>query len=131
MATKAAIVDVRVRRGAKRTCQNEECGARFYDLNRDPITCPICGAVHMIVAQTAPEAPARAGSKTVKKPVAVPDEIKTEVGADAEGDEALVEEADDEEAVAGDDDTFLQVEEDEAPDVTAIVDAPIDPDEKS
>ncbi|MGH6815363.1 MAG: FYDLN acid domain-containing protein, partial [Hyphomicrobiaceae bacterium] len=30
MATKAE-------RGTKRTCQNAECGSRFYDLNRDPI----------------------------------------------------------------------------------------------
>ena len=29
-------------RGTKRTCQNEECGARFYDLMRSPIKCPIC-----------------------------------------------------------------------------------------
>jgi len=35
MSSKAA-------RGTKRTCQG--CGARFYDLNRDPIICPICGA---------------------------------------------------------------------------------------
>lgn len=29
-------------RGTKRTCQNEECGVRFYDLTRNPIACPIC-----------------------------------------------------------------------------------------
>jgi len=29
-------------RGTKRTCQNEGCGVRFYDLMRSPITCPIC-----------------------------------------------------------------------------------------
>ena len=28
--------------GTKCTCQNEECGARFYDHNRQPIFCPIC-----------------------------------------------------------------------------------------
>ena len=38
MATQSA-------RGVKRTCQNEECGARFYDLMHDPITCPICQTV--------------------------------------------------------------------------------------
>ena len=27
--------------GTKRTCQN--CGARFYDLRRNPIHCPVCG----------------------------------------------------------------------------------------
>jgi len=30
--------------GQKRRCL--ECEAAFYDLNRDPITCPKCGAVH-------------------------------------------------------------------------------------
>jgi uncharacterized protein (TIGR02300 family) len=30
--------------GTKRTCQS--CGARFYDLQRTPITCPKCGTVH-------------------------------------------------------------------------------------
>lgn len=28
--------------GLKRTCQS--CGAKFYDMNRSPITCPKCGA---------------------------------------------------------------------------------------
>ncbi|MBK8176011.1 MAG: TIGR02300 family protein [Rhodospirillales bacterium] len=30
--------------GTKRTCH--ACGARFYDLRRDPMVCPACGAVH-------------------------------------------------------------------------------------
>ena len=30
--------------GVKRTCQS--CGAVFYDLRRDPITCPKCGTEH-------------------------------------------------------------------------------------
>ena len=29
--------------GAKRTCHN--CGARFYDLCREPIVCPVCSTV--------------------------------------------------------------------------------------
>lgn len=28
-------------RGTKRTCQS--CDSRFYDLNRDPAVCPMCG----------------------------------------------------------------------------------------
>jgi uncharacterized protein (TIGR02300 family) len=35
--------------GQKRRCL--ECEAAFYDLNRDPITCPKCGAVHQPVAR--------------------------------------------------------------------------------
>lgn len=30
--------------GLKRTCQS--CGARFYDLQRDPIICPKCATVY-------------------------------------------------------------------------------------
>ncbi|MFO1058384.1 MAG: TIGR02300 family protein [Dongiaceae bacterium] len=30
--------------GTKRTCQS--CGARFYDLQRTPATCPKCGTVY-------------------------------------------------------------------------------------
>jgi uncharacterized protein (TIGR02300 family) len=35
-------------RGTKRTCQNGDCSARFYDLNRTPIVCPICGTKYTI-----------------------------------------------------------------------------------
>ena len=33
-------MSTKAERGTKRTCQNPECGSRFYDLNRDPIICP-------------------------------------------------------------------------------------------
>ena len=29
--------------GAKRQCQN--CGAKFFDLNKNPIVCPKCGTI--------------------------------------------------------------------------------------
>ncbi len=35
--------------GAKRTCHN--CGARFYDLCRDPIVCPVCSTVYDLERQ--------------------------------------------------------------------------------
>jgi len=54
--------------GAKRQCA--ECGARFYDLNKDPIVCPKCKKVHEPEAvkpsrRSRPQPPA-------KKPVPVP-----------------------------------------------------------
>jgi len=52
----------RVERGTKRTCQNEECGARFYDLVRDPIACPICQTA-FVVPRTRSNEP-KAASKT-------------------------------------------------------------------
>ena len=38
--------------GVKRSCLS--CGARFYDLNRDPIVCPKCGAEFDISALAKP-----------------------------------------------------------------------------
>ena len=32
--------------GTKRVCPS--CGARFYDLSRTPITCPVCQAVYQV-----------------------------------------------------------------------------------
>lgn len=32
--------------GTKRLCAS--CGAKFYDLNHDPITCPKCGVVYEV-----------------------------------------------------------------------------------
>ena len=32
--------------GTKRLCAN--CGAKFYDLNKDPIHCPKCGTVYVV-----------------------------------------------------------------------------------
>jgi uncharacterized protein (TIGR02300 family) len=36
-------------RGTKRTCQ--ACEVRFYDLARDPIVCPMCGAHYALPAE--------------------------------------------------------------------------------
>src|SRR6516164_2932437 len=38
-------------RGTKRVCPS--CGARFYDLNRTPIVCPVCQSIY----QAAPPPP--------------------------------------------------------------------------
>ena len=44
--------------GTKRLCAS--CGAKFYDLNKDPIHCPKCGAVYEIVVATRPLRPGAA-----------------------------------------------------------------------
>jgi len=36
-------MSIKAARGTKRVCQS--CSSKFYDLNRNPITCPICNAV--------------------------------------------------------------------------------------
>jgi len=115
-------------RGTKRTCQNNECGARFYDLDQNPIKCPICGAAYVIAS-----APLVAGA-------VVPDERPQrkakkvefeEVAADAadlpaaEGDEALADIETDEAVATEEDETFLEEEEEEGGDVTNIIGGPV------
>jgi uncharacterized protein (TIGR02300 family) len=55
-------------RGTKRTCQNSECGSRFYDLNRSPITCPICGSAYVIASSPGAVAAPPPEEKPARKP---------------------------------------------------------------
>jgi uncharacterized protein (TIGR02300 family) len=129
MPTKAVILDLKARRGTKRTCQNGECGSHFYDLNRDPITCPVCGTAYVLGVRPAADEPVRATTRIMRKSTGVRDETKPEASSDEVADEALV--ANDEEAAHADDETFLEEVEEDSPDVTTIVDAPIERDEKT
>ena len=57
--------------GMKRTCQG--CSARFYDLQRDPIVCPVCSTVYDPEKQPR----VRRGSSVVRdEPVLVPAAVK-------------------------------------------------------
>lgn len=44
MTDTMTAAETRKARGLKRTCQDEACGSRFYDLGRQEIACPVCGA---------------------------------------------------------------------------------------
>lgn len=112
-------------RGTKRTCQSASCGSRFYDLNRDPISCPICGTVYDVLttassgamAPAAEKAPRRAPKKAEIAVVPVPGEL-----ADVEADDALAEiETDDDAIDDNDDETFLEAEEEDGGDVSGIL----------
>jgi uncharacterized protein (TIGR02300 family) len=111
MATKAA-------RGTKRTCQSDECGARFYDLNRDPIVCPICGSIYEIASNPAA---AEAEIKAPRKPKKV-EVVEPEAGElpAVEGEEALADIEAEEPVADAEDETFLEEEEDGG-DVTGII----------
>lgn len=116
-------------RGTKRTCQNGECGARFYDLNRSPIVCPICGSKYMIAHSPAASLVAAEdkAQRKVKKP-----EFEAPAG-EAEAEEALVDvDADEtEEAGAGEaDETFLEEEEEDGGDVSNIIGGPVEGEEE-
>jgi uncharacterized protein (TIGR02300 family) len=108
-------------RGTKRTCQNSDCGSRFYDLNRDPIVCPICEARYAIAHAPAgaviPEEPKPKEVKRLPEEEADTEEkAATEEGelADIETDETIPDEDDDSDA-------FLEAEEEDEGNVTDII----------
>lgn len=76
--------------GVKRTCLT--CAARFFDLMKDPIVCPKCGATFDVAVMV------KAKRMKVEKAVAVPvidDEDEPIRGDDDEEEEDLVEDEDD------------------------------------
>jgi uncharacterized protein (TIGR02300 family) len=98
MATKAD-------RGTKRTCQDPKCAARFYDLGRKPIACPVCAANYQIVTQVpaVDRKPGQRRASVYPVPATIREvEDVLPVGAtedtaiESPGDETLPEEQDDE-----------------------------------
>lgn len=116
---------IKAARGTKRTCQNSDCGSRFYDLQRDPAECPMCGTTWVAPVAAPMSASAAAADKLRNKPLVKPD---FELAADAksddlpDGEEALadIEVAEEPGAVEADE-TFLEEEEDAGADVSGIV----------
>ena len=110
--------------GTKRSCQN--CSARFYDLNKNPITCPKCGQQHdpedFVKARRSravPSASKIAAAPSAKKPkdliegVPIADDELPAVDDAAEGDEAALEDTE----YLAEDDAELEVDiEDKNPD---------------
>ena len=122
MATKAS-------RGTKRTCQNQECGARFYDLERDPITCPMCESAYVIAHQSlspaAAAAAAAAEEKAARKAKKLADDAAAEV-VPGDGEEALADLEVAEEPIATEgDEGFLEEEEEEGGDVSGMIGGPV------
>lgn len=54
--------------GTKRVCGS--CGAKFYDLSKNPIVCPKCGTVFEVVAPVARSRPDAAAAARAAMPVA-------------------------------------------------------------
>jgi len=121
-------------RGSKRVCPS--CGARFYDLNRMPITCPVCQAVYQVPAapsrrsERAQQAEARKAEVVEVRPVPEKVEVISLEEVEEAGAEAAI--AEDEEIVdlgedapeipPGDDENaFLEEEEEGEADVSGIV----------
>jgi uncharacterized protein (TIGR02300 family) len=125
--------------GLKRVCMH--CGAKFYDLNRDPAVCPKCGTPMQASAVTrvAPPVVARAKPAAAEEEPELetaggPEMVSLEDVAAAEGgkDEAVVDEDIDlGEEVAAEDDTFLEEEEEGEDDVSGLIDGDIEDDEEA
>jgi uncharacterized protein (TIGR02300 family) len=126
--------------GTKRLCGN--CGAKFYDLNKDPIICPKCATVMALAAVTAvaararPEAVApRAAAVVPKEEVVAPETAEAEfvsleeADAEAQGKKTVegeaTEGAEEEEVELEDepmdDATFIEEQEEGDEDVTDII----------
>ncbi|WP_232627690.1 TIGR02300 family protein [Methylobacterium sp. Leaf118] len=118
--------------GVKRQCMN--CGAKFYDLDRDPATCPKCGTVYQVASsRVAPPIASRAqedeedeeektGPELVSLDEAETTEDESDISVDVDDDESS-------ETTTGDDDTFLE-EEDGDDDVSDLIDNDSDGDEE-
>ncbi|MBI3434414.1 MAG: TIGR02300 family protein [Proteobacteria bacterium] len=118
--------------GSKRLCGG--CGAKFYDLNKQPITCPKCGVVFEIAppARARPDAAARAAAQEKQAPevqeaefisledaeaeVTGKNKKKATVGAAPDADEDVEIDADEDDAAA-----FIEEAEEEDADVTDII----------
>jgi len=121
--------------GTKRLCAS--CGAKFYDLNKDPITCPKCSTVFQVAAPAPRGRPeAAAAARAVVVPVAEVQAPETtdaefvsleEADAEAQGKKAAADpEADTEDDIeidqSLDDAAFIPEEEEEgSDDVTDII----------
>ena len=116
--------------GAKRQCQN--CGAKFFDLNKEPIVCPKCGTIFQGAARAE-----RVAAKAVveEDEVVAPVDVELvsldEVEASEEkAAEPAVEDVDVDEGEAEPDDPFIEAEEEDEDDVSNLIDGDIAPDEE-
>ncbi len=120
--------------GTKHQCQN--CGAKFFDLNKDPIVCPKCGTVF----QVAPATRARPAAKAEEEEdteVATPAGVEVvsldevEAGEEKAAAEPVVDDIEEDAEEDAADDPFLEEEEEDDDDVTNLIDGDIAPDEET
>lgn len=125
--------------GTKRVCPS--CGAKYYDLLRNPITCPNCGTVFEITRERAAPARAAAPAPVVDEEAEteavvdrdpelvsleeVEEDAEPDVGPDVDEDETVIPDSDTIEIEADiepDDPAFLPEEEEEGDDVAGLLD---------
>jgi uncharacterized protein (TIGR02300 family) len=112
--------------GNKHQCQ--QCGTKFFDLNKSPIVCPKCGTVFQFaLARGQRVSPAEDEEPDTEADA----EIVSLDEADA-GDDKIAAAADDDVEIedGGDEDTFLEEEEEDSDDVAGLIDSDIAGDEE-
>jgi uncharacterized protein (TIGR02300 family) len=130
--------------GTKRLCAN--CGAKFYDLSKNPIHCPKCGTVHVVapiptrgrpeVAPVVPRPVAEVEEVVTPEPAEVETVSLEEADAEAQGAkktttaEPGAEEEEVEMDETLDEDTFIEEQEEEDADVTDIIGGDIENEEE-
>jgi uncharacterized protein (TIGR02300 family) len=130
--------------GTKRLCAG--CGAKFYDLNKDPITCPKCGTVYEVVVVAPRGRPdtRAAAAQPVEQEAPEPQEAELvsleEADAEQEGGAKKpagdgTEDVEDVEIEGGDDEdddsTFIEETEEEDTDVSEIIGGDIENEEET
>jgi uncharacterized protein (TIGR02300 family) len=121
--------------GTKRICLG--CGARFYDMNRDPIVCPACSSVFDPAVQTRPRrtraapAVAKVAPVVVEEEAEVEEEVVVDDEVESEGeDEAVAGESDDEDEEEEEADAAIEdVSELGDDDMTDVIETDLDEDE--
>jgi uncharacterized protein (TIGR02300 family) len=116
------LQDKKAARGTKRVCQ--ACDVRFYDLSRDPIVCPSCGARCVPAVPQASEAqPGMFTDKTGWRRKAFRRSDPEPDAADTAANDNVTEGANEETSgPVSDQDVVLDEQEQDEADVTAFVD---------
>jgi uncharacterized protein (TIGR02300 family) len=112
----------KVELGQKRVCGH--CGAKFYDLNRDPIHCPKCGTAFDVAAASKPRRTRAVAEEKPSKAKKVPKlaEVADAELPDTDADEAVVVDDDEEEEGVIEDASELGEDEDDMAEVIENVD---------
>jgi uncharacterized protein (TIGR02300 family) len=112
--------------GNKHSCQ--QCGTKFFDLNKTPVVCPKCGAVQQIAARATRAATAEKDEEEADTGVELVSLDEVEAGEAAL--ETVAEDDVEIEDEGSDDDTFLEEEEEDTDDVSGLIDGDLASDEE-
>lgn len=100
--------------GEKRICT--ECGTKYYDLHRDPITCPKCGTLFQLTGarpETEAEATEEDDADEDETPEVISVDTAAETGAVPEDLPEIDDDGEIEDVEDSDDDTLLEADDDD------------------